>query len=240
MQSIDSFPVRRHAWSALLLTLLMASHGRAAKLPIPSPYTSADVAFAKYVTLQGQRDPFANSQAVAIAIEASLPELYKSAAFVAIRKPGERVQILQIAGDGTVLAEVLDRYFIVRERIDALPFESIAVTPSNYKFHFGGEVSTGSAAAYIYDVSPKKKGPGLVSGRLWMDSATGREVMLSGSLSDMPAAIGRVDFVRDTQMVEGAVVARVTHVKFAVPRLGRAEVVVTEAAVGLGALLPPQ
>ena len=63
-----------------------------------------------------------------------------------------------------------------------------------------------------------------------MDSATGQEVMVAGYLSDIPAAGGRVDVVRETHVIDGFVAARVTHLRFAVPRLGRAEVVVTEAS----------
>ncbi len=236
---IDPSPVRLHSWTAFLLTLLMASYGRAAKLPISDPYTSADMAFARYVDLQGQRDPFANSEPVVVMIEASLPGLYKSAAVVAIRQQGaDELQVLQLAGDGTVLAEVLDRYFTIREQIDGLPADSIAITPANYKFHFGGQVNMGGATAYVYDVVPKKKRPGLLSGQLWMESGTGREVMLAGYLSDMSAARGRVDVVRETRMINGAVAGRVTHVAFTLPRLGRAEVVVTEAPPKFLALPP--
>src|SRR5579883_732677 len=156
--SHHSTPFRGHAWIALLLTLLMASYGRAAKLPVPSPHTSADMAFARYVATQGQGAAFAGSEPVVVLIEASLPELYKQAAVVALRKQGEsKLQVLQVAGDGTVLSEVLDRYFSLREQLDELPLDSIAITPTNYKFHFGGEVNTGTAPAYVYDVSPKKK-----------------------------------------------------------------------------------
>jgi hypothetical protein len=194
------------------------------------------MAFAQYVVSQ-ERDPFPKSGPVMILIEASLPELYKSAALVAVRGPAENEpgepHVLQFAGDGTVAAEVIDRYFALRQRIDRLPLASIAVTPANYKFHFGGDVKTGGGAAYIYDVTAKKKGPGLVSGQLWMDAATGRELLLSGHLSDLPLTAGPVDVVRDTTLMNGSAILRVTHVAFTIPRLGRAELVVTEMVLGL-------
>ena len=233
----DSSPVRRHLGSMFLLTFLIASQVRAANLTTPAP--PAVIAFGRYVALQGQRDPFANSEPVAVLIEASLPELYKSAALVAVRTPGEDVlQVLRVAGDGTVLSEVVERYLSLRQRIDGLSTASSAITPANYKFHFGGEVKTGGSTAYMFDVCPKKRRPGLLSGQLWMDSATGQEVMLSGNLSDMLAPGNRVDVVRETEVINGVVAARVTHLRFVVPRLGPAEVVVTEASPKFLALSP--
>jgi hypothetical protein len=61
-----------------------------------------------------------------------------------------------------------------------------------------------------------------------MDSQTGNEVMLSGHLMNSPASEGRVEVVRDTQLMNGCAMVRITHVSFTVPLLGRAEVVITE------------
>jgi hypothetical protein len=61
-----------------------------------------------------------------------------------------------------------------------------------------------------------------------MDAETGDEVMLSGHLMDLPTSGGRVDVVRNTELINGSAFARVTHVSFTVPLLGRAEVVITE------------
>ena len=243
--SNNSSPVRRHVWNVLLLTLLIAAHARAADLSLPTSYARPYVAFGRYVALQGQGDAFATSEPVVVLIEASLPGLYKSAALVAVRPQGEGerngLQVLQLAGDGTVVTEVIERYVALRQQFDRLPLASIAITPANYKFHFGGEVKTGGAAAYVYDVTPKKGRTGLLSGHVWMDSDTGHEVMLAGYVAEMPAAGGRVNIVRETQVIGGSVVGRVTHLAFALPRLGRAEVVITEAVLKLAPLtLPPQ
>ena len=61
-----------------------------------------------------------------------------------------------------------------------------------------------------------------------MDSSTGNEVMLSGHMTDPTATNGRIEFVRDTKLMNGSAYARVTHVAFTIPLLGRAEVSVTE------------
>jgi hypothetical protein len=228
---IDSSLARRCACAVLLLILFVGPNARAADDFIQVWGCSRDVAFARYLASQEQRDPFPKFQPVGILIEASLPELYKSAGLLAVRTQGTNEQnelhVLQIAGDGTVAEEVIDRYFTLRQQIDALPLSSIAIIPANYKFHFVGEVKTGGTSAYIYDITPKKKRPGLLVGQLWMDSSTGHEVMLTGHVY-IPATAQQVDVVRDTQVIDGCVAARVTHVALALPRLGRAEVVITE------------
>ena len=233
---INFFSFRHQAWSLLLLSFSIGFVARAAGPSIDASGGPQAVAFARYVASQQQPDTFGNSGIVGIIIEASLPGLYKSATLIAVRTPGQNergdLRILQLAGDGTVAQEVIDRYLSLREVIEALPGPSIAVTPVNYKFQFGGAVETGGSPAYIYHITPKKNRPNLVSGDLWMDSETGQEVMLAGSLSNSPSAIGRVDFVRDTKFVNGSAYGRVTHVAFTIPRLGRAELVITEAVLG--------
>jgi hypothetical protein len=199
---------------------------------------SRELAFARYTTSHVERDPFTQSGPVAVFFEASLPELYKSAAVVAVRRQGEdersELNVLQVAGDGTVADEVIERYFALRQEVDILTRSSVAIIPSNCKFHYAGEVRTDGAAAYVYDITPKKNRPGLPQGKLWMDAQTGDEVMLSGHLTDLPASGGRVDVVRDTKLMNGSAFARATNVGFTVPLIGRAEVVITEI------VLPPR
>jgi hypothetical protein len=229
---IDHSPGRRHTLGLLLLVFLLAGNARANGSLRVEP-GSREMAFARYVTLQQQRDPLAQAGSVGVLIEASLPEWYKSATVVAVHTPGEgargELQVLRVVGDGTVAEEVIDRYLTLRRQIDDLPFPSIAVTPLNYKFRFAGEVKTGASTAYIYDITPKKSRPGMVVGQLWMDSRTGEEIMLAGHLVPTSSGCGRVNFVRETALMNGAVWTRGTHLSFALPRLGRAEVVITEA-----------
>jgi hypothetical protein len=127
-----------------------------------------------------------------------------------------------------VAQEVIDRYLGLGGPVGLLPISSVTISPADYKFHLAGQVSTGGSTAHIYDIAPKSNRPGLVDGRVWIDSATGREVMLSGHMTDLVAKGVRLDFVRDTVLLNGSGYARVTHVSFAIPLLGRAEVTITE------------
>ena len=228
----------------MLLFGVIGLNARAAEISIRASGSSPDLAFARYIASNGEGDPFEKSGTVIISIEASLPELYKSAAVLAVRTPDEDergdLHIVQIAGDGTVTAEVIDRVFAMREQIDLLPLSSIAITPVNYKFHLAGKVKTGGSSAYIYDITPKKNRPGLVLGQLWMDSGSGQEVMLSGRVMNLPDTSGPVNVVRDTKLANGSAFARVTHVAWSMPRLGRAEVVITEIVLTSGMVPQPE
>ena len=207
-------------------------------MTMPARLSSRELAFAQYVAMHGERDPLARSERVAVFIEASLTDLYKSAVLVGLRTPGVdelgRFQVLQVGGDATVAEEVIGPYWTARQQLDLLSRSSAAITPANYKFQFAGEVNTGGALAYIYDVTPKKKRPGLMAGRLWIDASTGEEVEFSGYAIDKPVAKeGRVNLVRETKLVNGFAVGRVSHVAWSAPLLGKAEVTVTEVPLNI-------
>ena len=83
----------------------------------------------------------------------------------------------------------------------------------------------------MYDISPRKHRPGLFKGQIWIEAGTGAEVLISGRIADAPSVGGSVDFVRETKL-DGAGYARITHLSFTVPLLGRSELVVTERPLG--------
>ena len=192
----------RQAWSLFLPLLFFVSNAQAASPAVQACCSSKEAAFAEYVTLQGERSALAIPGPTGVIIEATLPEFYKSATLFGICAPGENeaknLMVLQIEGDGTVAQEVIDRYLAFKGLFDAIPSPSVAVTPANYKFRFAGEVKTGGSTAYMYNIVPKKNRPGLLAGQVWMDSASGQEVMLTGHLVNLPASTGVVTIVRDT------------------------------------------
>ncbi|PWT97650.1 MAG: hypothetical protein C5B51_30980 [Terriglobia bacterium] len=214
------------------LLLLSALNARAAGVPGVTSGSSQSLAFARHIALLENGDAFEGAEPVAVSIEASLPGLYKEAALVAVRDHDEngrpKYHVLAVGGDGTVLTEVIGRYFGVEQQMDDIPASSVAVTPANYKFRFAGEVSTGGTPAYIYRITPKRGRRGLLSGHVWIDSRSGAELMVTGHLTTLSSMHGSVAVVRETKLRNGSPSARVSHVVFTVPNLGRSEVIVTE------------
>lgn len=226
---------KRLSWfTAALLVLVIPPHAPGADA-LSQPNGSPSLAFARYIASVEKRDPLKRSIPGPILIEASLPALYKEGAVAGICLPdGEgrpTYHLIYAAGDGTVLTEVIGRYFGIEQQMDSIPASTIAITPDNYKFRFAGHVNTGGTTAYIYRITPKRKQPGLLAGHLWMDARTGAEIILTGRSTKVRSIGGPVDVVRDTKLLNGLIYARVSHVTFALPNLGRAQLVITEYPV---------
>ncbi|MBV9770952.1 MAG: hypothetical protein JOZ32_15365 [Bryobacterales bacterium] len=201
--------------------------------------TSADLAFARYISSMQERDPFRDSGPVAVEIDASLPGLYKETRFLAVREIGDsernEYHVLQIEGDPIVAQEVIARYLLIEEQLDELPFSSVAITPANYRFRYKGEVGTGSALAYVYEVSPKRRRDGLIEGEVWIDSETGAAVLQSGRLVASPRSFnGKIEFVREIDLHDGIPVVRVTHMNIGKTQAGRGELKITEMPLKAG------
>jgi hypothetical protein len=188
------------------------------------------VAFGRYFASLEHGSPSAELGPMAVLIEASVPSLYKESVLLAVRQTGnnERSEflILGIDGDGAVAEEVIARYFVIQEQMENLPGSSILITPENYRFQFRGQVRTGNGSAHVYDITPKKRRPGLFKGQIWIDAVTGTELLISGHLTDT-SSTSSITFVREINL-DASGYTRITHLTFTVPLLGRSELIVTE------------
>ena len=216
-----------------LFALLIPMSAPAESLSVAGPNSPAGLALARYIASIQERDPFADSGPVGVEIDASLPGLYKKARLLAVRETGEsersEYRVLQIEGDAIVAQEVIARYFLMQEQLEDLPLSSVAITPENYKFRYRGEVGTGGALAYVYQITPKKKRDGLIQGQLWIDSGTGAAILQAGRfVKTPPLCPGKIDVVRNTELLDGNRRVRVTHVTIETPRAGRGELTITE------------
>ncbi len=227
IKSLPSFPA---VFILPVVISLIPGCAPARDLYVATPASPQILAFARYIASIQERDPFTESGPVLVAIEASLPGLYKESRLLAIEQTeSERreYKVLGIAGDATVTREVIARYLAVQEQLENLPLSSIAITPLNYKFHYLGEVGTGETnSAYVYRIIPKKRRAGLIQGQLWIDSVTGAAVLETGYFVKTPTAfIGRIQLVRDIQPENGSCI---THVTIQTPWAGRGELTFTE------------
>ena len=224
------------AGNAALLGVLasLLSLGVRAETPATiAPQSPAGLAFARYIASLQEREPFTDSDAVGVIIEASLPGLYKETWFLAVRTTGEsersEYHVLRIEGDAIVAQELIARYLLAQRRLENLSFSAIAINPSNYKFRYKGEVGTGGSAAYVYQIKPKKKRDGLIQGQLWIDSVTGAEMLRAGRMVKPPAPFPeRVEIVRETAYLDGMPSAQITHMTLKTPQAGRGDLTITE------------
>lgn len=169
-------------------------------------------------------------------IEASLPKLGKHASLSAIRsgEPDEQAgkpqyEVLASTGDRTVRQQVIARYVSAQTDAAALPASSVAIAPANYRFRYAASITSGTSPIYIFEITPRKKRAGLLRGQVWIDSATGAAVRVTGYLVKRPSMfLRRVDITRDTILRGSVVLARVTHVKIDARLIGQAELTITE------------
>jgi hypothetical protein len=215
------------AFIALLIPTSIAG-----KEPISPTPSGQAIAFARYIASIQERNPFTESGPVMVGIDASLPTLYKQARLLAVRRTGDSEKpeyaVLQMEGDAIVMQEVVAHYFQIVEPIEDLPFISTAITPANYKFRYLGEIGKAGASAHRFQITPKKKHEGLIEGELWIDAASGTEVLRAGRLVKTHSSGDRVRIVRDTSILNGYPLLRVTHVSIDTSCVGRGELSITE------------
>jgi hypothetical protein len=167
-----------------------------------------------------------------VEIHASLSKLAKTGQLRAIRRllpTGESsYEVLQFAGDRTVKEQVIVRYLNSEARASGLPPASVAITPTNYKFTYKGTVDDGERVAYTFQITPRRRGPGLIKGELWLDQRTGVPVLEFGRLVKSPSVwIKRVTVSRENAIHDGAE-SRLTHLTVETRLVGRAELVIEE------------
>jgi hypothetical protein len=191
------------------------------------------VAFGKYLASLQERNPFTESGPVDVEIEASLPGLAKKGRMLAVRQTGasERSEYCSVRfdGDSTVKQQVIARYLAAQEQAEALPYSSVAVTPTNYKFRYVGSMETSGNLVYVFQIAPKKKRAGLIRGQIWIDSETGIAVHQAGRLVKRTSVlIRRIEVARDANLRDGLPYTRVTHIAIDTRLVGRAELTITE------------
>ena len=217
----------------IMLVLAIPIASQAATVTVAPSGTGQSHAFARYIESMQDRNPFTESGPTLVAIEASAPGLYKESRMMAIRQTNHserpEYQVVRMEGDAIVMHEVVANYLKTAERIEDLPFSSVAITPANYKFRYMGEVGSGAASAYVFQIVPRRKCDGLIQGELWIDARNGQEVLLKGRLVKTPPSFaGKIEVIRDTTLLDGSPSIRVTHIILETRQIGRGELTITE------------
>ena len=143
-----------------------------------------------------------------VQIEASLPKLKKEGRLHALRRITALGRItyeaLKFDGDGTVKNQVINRYLSAEAEAQANPSDAMAVTPANYKFKYKGKSILSGRDVHVFEVTPKKKLPGLFKGQVWIDAITYLRIQDSGYLVKNPSIfLKRVEFVRTYEIRDG-------------------------------------
>ncbi len=164
----------------------------------------------KYVTASQAPSNSLRGVSMEVEISASVPELQKHGKLHALQNISKLGQItykvLGFQGDDTVKKDVIARYLTAEQQSQS--DKSMAVTPANYKFKFKGrhDLPVGNAA-YVFQVSPRKKAVGLFKGEIWLDADTCLLIFEKGRLVKNPTVFFRqVDFERAFAIKDGVAI----------------------------------
>jgi hypothetical protein len=187
-------------------------------------------------------------------VTADLPDAAKHGEFALLRTYTQQPRNLTFdtisyTGDGFVKNNVIVRY-LQSEVAHATKDDpsATALTENNYKFAFKGSQTINGHDAYVFQLKPHHRRPGLFKGRFYLDSASGSLLRMEGRLAKSPSLFIRsIDFTQDFEDIDGFTLP--THLQ-SVTRthlIGRAIVNVFHKAYRIGtgaqsqlsAVLPP-
>jgi hypothetical protein len=138
---------------------------------------------------------------VSFEIEASLPKLKKTGTMHGLKlfvSAGRVVYTqLQFVGDELVKTAVIAR-FLKAESSEGATSPAVAISRSQYGFHFAGTADYNGRTAVIFRTEPKSRRVGLFRGEFWIDSETARPLREWGQFVKSPSPLlSGISFVRD-------------------------------------------
>jgi hypothetical protein len=228
-------PTRRPLFGSAVLFLLAVLAAAALARPLHadarngSTDVDAAIVFGRYVTGTST----ARWSTESLDIDAALPKLGKRGRLQAIRRivpfGQTKYQVLELTGDPTVKEQVIVRYLKAEQRAAEMPAVAVSIIPANYKFAYKGPVAYGNRLAYAFQITPRKKREGLIKGELWLDAETAVPVHESGYFVKNPSVfIKRIEVTQDSEILDGTVELRLTHVSVNTRLVGRAELAIQE------------
>ncbi len=164
-------------------------------------------------------------------MSASLPRLKKQGRLHALRRISAlgriTYEMLRFEGDNTVRNQVIARYLTAEAEAQKEQSPAMAVIPANYKFKYKGAGELDGRKVHIFEVTPRKKRPGLFKGQVWIDAATYLRVQESGYLVKNPSIfLKRIAFIRRYEIRDGISVPRQVQSVVDTRLVGKAELTI--------------
>ncbi len=167
------------------------------------PRMSPDLALVTYLSLAHQQLSDLGATSDEMTIEADLPDTAQHGKYELRRIFQAPRGIVFIAGhfdgDSFVKTNIIAR--LLQSEVDHVQKGQgalTAITGENYKFNYKGIEVLGDNIAYIYQVKPKHKRPGLFKGRILVDPANGHLRRAEGAIAKSPSFfVKKLEFVQD-------------------------------------------
>jgi hypothetical protein len=164
-----------------------------------------------YCSASREQGKSLDGSSMEVEIRASLPKLKKHGRLHALRRISSLGRItyehLAFEGDGAVKNQVIARYLESEVEAQKDQSPSLAVVPDNYKFKYAGHTEIEGRTAYVFNVIPRTKRPGLFQGSVWIDAATFLRVRETGYLVKNPSIfLKKIAFTRSYEIRDGLTV----------------------------------
>ena len=106
---------------------------------------------------------------------------------------------VKYSGDGFVKSNVITRLLQSEvEHVAKGESAQTAISPDNYKFSYKGVEPVGDQPAYVYEVKPRQKRPGLFKGKIYLDAYTGGLRKAEGVIVKSPSFwVKKIEFVQE-------------------------------------------
>lgn len=185
--------------SALILLLLPLTALPSAADDEQQPNSPSAAIIDKYLQATQMHEDTLRGASMEVDINADVPKLKEHGRLRALRKISKVGQItyhvLGFQGSNTVKNQVIARYLQAEQQGQG--DQSLAITPTNYKFKYKGEKDEHGQEVYVFQLSPRKKKVGLFKGEMWLDPGTDLPVFEKGRFVKNPSIFfKKVEFER--------------------------------------------
>ena len=170
-------------------------------------------------------------------IVAEVPKLHKAGRLHALRRIssfGRRItyDALRFEGDRSIKSDVIARYLTAESEALKSEPSAFAVTPTNYKFKYKGQLPWNGGRVYVFRVTPRKKKAGLFAGEIWLDTQTHLAVREAGRLVKSPSMfVRKIEFVEDFRIEDGMAIPTRVESSVDTVLVGKANLTVAYSSV---------
>jgi len=180
----------------------------------------------KYLLATQAHEDMLQGASMEVDISADVPKLKEHGHLRALRRISKVGQItyhvLGFQGSNTVKNQVIARYLQAEQQGQG--DQSLAITPTNYKFKYKGEKVENGQEVYIFQISPRKKKVGLFKGEMWLDPNTELPVFEKGRFVKNPSIFfKKVEFERVFTIQNGIAIPQSMSSTIDVRLIGKVE-----------------
>ena len=213
---------------------------RLADQPQMLPRLAPELALAVYQQRAEKQRAGIPSYAAETTITAELPQMHQRGEFELLREfaaPSElHFKPVHFSGDSFVKTNVIVRLLQQDvEHAEKHDAASTAITAANYKFIYRGNGQINGSDAYIFEVKPRSKAPGLFKGNIYLDASRGTLLRAEGRLVKSPSIfIKKIEFTTDFADFDGFTLPVEIHSLTATRVVGEAIVDIATPAYHFG------